>query len=84
MDTSASTGRGFVAGLATALLALILLLPACSDDPVLGPDDGESEEGGSYSVIKRLAPADTTAPGDTSATGDSLLPAPPANNPERF
>ena len=72
-----------VPGLVTALLALVLLLPACSDDPILGPDDGESEEGGSYSVIKRLAPADTAAASDTSSTRVPLPP-PPTDNPKRF
>jgi hypothetical protein len=52
------------------LLILFLVVAGCSDDPVLGPDDGEKEEGGSYSVINRLAPADSTAP--------------PPSNPERF
>ena len=50
--------------------ALSLLVAGCSDDPILGPDEGEGEPGGSYSVIKRLAPADSA---DT-----------PARNPERF
>ena len=83
MDTFSSSRRGAVAGLATALLALVLLLPACSDDPVLGPDDGETDGGGSYSVIKRLAPADTAASSDTSATRVPRPPS-PADNPERF
>ena len=39
--------------------ALSLLVAGCSDDPVLGPDDGEEQGGGSYSVIKRLAPSDS-------------------------
>jgi hypothetical protein len=82
VDSFSFPGRGAVAGLATALLALVLLLPACSDDPILGPDDGETEGGGSYSVIKRLAPADTAA-SDTSATHVPLPPS-PAHNPERF
>ncbi len=73
MDTPVSTDRSVVAGLATALLALVLLLPACSDDPILGPDDGKKDDsGGSYSNIKRLAPADSAAPG------------PQTTNPERF
>jgi hypothetical protein len=57
------------AGVGT-LLVLLLLVAGCSDDPILGPGDGEKEEGGSYSVIKRLAPADSSAA--------------PVRNPERF
>lgn len=83
MDFYSSSGRGFLAGFALVLLALILLLPACSDDPILGPDDGETEEGGSYSVIKRLAPADSAAASDTSAAR-SPGPSFPTDNPERF
>ncbi len=55
------------------ILALIasLAVAGCSDDPILGPDEGEpDDDGGSYSVIKRLAPSDSV---ETS----------PAN-PERF
>jgi hypothetical protein len=51
--------------------ALSLVVAGCSDDPILGPDEGEPDDsGGSYSVINRLAPSDTahTAP----------------QNPERF
>lgn len=55
--------------------ALSLLVAGCSDDPVLGPDEGEEEGGGSYSVIKRLAPADSAASDSADA---------PAPNPERF
>jgi hypothetical protein len=54
----------------TLLLSVFLLVLGCSDDPVLGPNDGEKEEGGSYSTIKRLAPSDSAAPS--------------APNPERF
>jgi hypothetical protein len=56
--------------------ALSLLVAGCSDDPILGPDEGEQDDsGGSYSVIKRLAPADSAAPDAADA---------PARNPERF
>ncbi|MFP4227308.1 MAG: hypothetical protein ACLFTE_00605 [Salinivenus sp.] len=69
-----------VAGLVASLL-LLVVLPACSDDPVLGPSDGTSDEGGSYSNINRLAPsaeADSGEP-DSSAERDTT-----ATNPERF
>lgn len=58
------------ASLAAGVLvcALSLLVAGCSDDPILGPDEGEGEPGGSYSVIKRLAPSDSAD----------------ASNPERF
>jgi hypothetical protein len=56
--------------------ALSLLVAGCSDDPILGPDEGEQDDsGGSYSVIKRLAPADSAASDSADA---------PARNPERF
>lgn len=69
-----------VAGLVAFLLVLVVL-PACSDDPILGPSDGTEESGGSYSNINRLAP-----PPDA----DSTQPRPPSEkdsvtaNPERF
>jgi hypothetical protein len=72
-----SSLRSILTGVLALLLPCLVLLSACSDDPILGPDDGESEEGGSYSVIKRLAPADTAA---TSLPSRST----PAENPERF
>jgi hypothetical protein len=62
------------------MIALLLLLPACSDDPILGPDDGEQQGGGSYSAIERLAP---NAPGPDS-TGIDSTALPTAPNPERF
>jgi hypothetical protein len=52
------------------LVSVLLLVVGCSDDPILGPDDGKREGGGSYGVIERLAPSDSTAPS--------------APNPERF
>jgi hypothetical protein len=61
----------FVLVLTAALCcALSVFVAGCSDDPVLGPDEGEKEGGGSYSVIERLAPADSAAA--------------PVRNPERF
>lgn len=74
--------RRILAGGLVFLLPCLLLLSACSDDPILGPSDGESEEGGSYSVIKRLAPTDTTTTDSTASPLPS--PTPPADNPERF
>ena len=53
------------------LCVLSLLVAGCSDDPILGPDEGEPDDsGGSYSVIKRLAPSDSADASD--------------HNPERF
>lgn len=46
------------AGALALLLVVSLPLSGCSDDPVLGPDEGEEEGGGSYSVIERLAPSE--------------------------
>jgi len=73
---SSSLRRLFV-GLLGVLLPCVLILSACSDDPILGPSDGETEGGGSYSVIERLAPPDTVASDSTDA-------APSLTNPERF
>lgn len=73
MDPTRSTGRDVLVGMLGVLAVLLLLLPACSDDPILGPpDDGDDGDGGSYSNIKRLAPA-----GSTQAE-------PKTWNPERF
>ncbi|MFB6247992.1 MAG: hypothetical protein ABEL97_05415 [Salinibacter sp.] len=58
------------AAIGTIILSVLLLVAGCADDPILGPNDGKEQEGGSYSTIKRLAPSDSTAP------------SPP--NPERF
>lgn len=69
--------RRIFVGVFGLLLPCLVLLSACSDDPILGPSDGESEEGGSYSVIERLAEPDT-------ATVDSTEAAPVPVNPERF
>jgi len=79
VDTSQSLygrWRAFAA-VAAVVLAVSVLISACSDDPVLGPSDGESDGGGSYSVIKELAQPDTV-------DGDSLQRSPPPENPERF
>jgi len=73
--------RHIFAPVLSVLLTCLLLLSACSDDPILGPSDGSSEDGGSYSVIKRLAPTDTAEFRDTSAT---TRPLPSSENPERF
>jgi hypothetical protein len=69
--------RAFGAVLAVAIV-IPVLVSACSDDPVLGPSDGESEEGGSYSVIENLARPDTAVMVDSTA-----VPSTP-KNPERF
>lgn len=69
--------RASIATVGTLFLSLVLLVSACSDDPILGPgdDSGDDGDGGSYSVIKRLAPADTA---------DSTHVRPSRPNPERF
>jgi len=60
------------------VIALSLFAAGCSDDPILGPDDGAPDDsGGSYSTIKRLAPADSSQPPDSS---EGVVP----SNPERF
>jgi hypothetical protein len=69
-----------VAGL-VAFVLLLVVLPACSDDPVLGPSDGSEESGGSYSSINSLAPpsaADSTQQRSPSGKDSAAV------NPERF
>jgi len=70
------------------LLLLLFLLPACSDDPVLGPSDGTPSEGGSYSALDRLAsPAgavDSSAVDSSADAASSAGPESPSANPERF
>jgi len=62
---------------------LLLILPACSDDPILGPDEGDSsDDGGSYSSIHRLSPPSPTADSTASATAPALTFT--DVNPERF
>ena len=70
--------RRIAVGVLGVLLPCILVLTACSDDPILGPSDGETEGGGSYSAIERLAQP------DTAAASDSMEVAPSPKNPERF
>jgi len=69
-------GRAFFA-VATMTIVVSVLVSACSDDPVLGPSDGEPDGGGSYSVIEKLAQPDTAAPTSTDTSAAS-------KNPERF
>lgn len=68
---------GSFASTGALLAAIILLVSACSDDPILGPDDNlpEDDGGGSYSTIERLAPKDTATASPSP---------PPSDNPERF
>ena len=75
MDTTRQSLRRLRTIMVSLLLAvgLALTLSACSDDPILGPDEGEPDDSGeSYSSIKRLAPADSAAS------------EPRATNPQRF
>jgi hypothetical protein len=75
MDTTRQSLRRLRTIMVSLLLAvgLVLTLPACSGDPILGPDEGEPDDsGGSYSSINQLAPADSAAP------------EPRTTNPERF
>jgi len=41
------------------LLAMFFVIAGCGDDPILGPDDGTDDGGGSYGVIQQLAPEDS-------------------------
>lgn len=85
MDTIHQSLRHFLTLAFSFLLVggLILILPACSDDPILGPTDDSSDEGeGSYSSIHRLSPpspaTDSTAPAAASTLDITDA------NPERF
>jgi hypothetical protein len=80
MDRPSS--RRALLGAVGTLLLLLFLLPACSDDPILGPTDGESEEGGSYSSLNRLAPP--ASPADSGAAPSAVPSDPERVNPERF
>ncbi|PSQ84196.1 MAG: hypothetical protein BRD44_01825 [Bacteroidetes bacterium QS_7_67_15] len=67
--------RRFLFVLSSFLLAGLLTLTACADDPILGPQDGDdSGGGGSYGNLNRLTP-----PASDSAAADSSRP-----NPHRF
>lgn len=80
MDCS-SARRGLTVGL--GVLLLFVVLPACSDDPILGPNDGSTDDdGGSYSSINRLAPPASAV--DSSASTGRGDPANVTPNPERF
>lgn len=63
----------------TLFLSVLLLVLGCSDDPILGPGEGPSDDGGgSYSTIERLAPSDSSAAPNTGPSVRRAL------NPERF
>jgi len=62
----------------TLFAVVLLFVLGCSDDPILGPDDGAPDDsGGSYSTIKRLAPSESAPPADSTQP-------PVPSNPERF
>ena len=63
-----------------ALLLLLIVLPACSDDPILGPSDGTPEEGGSYSALDRLSPPAAVDSSQSSASRTENT----TTNPARF
>lgn len=46
--------------LSVLLLGGGMLVAGCSDDPILGPGGPTDDGGGSYGVINRLAPDDST------------------------
>ena len=75
------TRRALATGLG-ALLVLLTVLPGCSDDPILGPSDGTSSGGGSYSALHRLAPPATAV--DSSRSTSSSKRDSATANPERF
>ena len=71
--------RPFKAVSGALILAVLMIVIGCSDDPILGPDDGSSSGGGSYGVIQRLAPADTAQVDSTRGPSADQSP-----NPETF
>ena len=73
------TRRSMVVGLGVLLL-LLVVLPACSDDPILGPSDGAPEEGGSYSALDRLSPPATAVDSTQSSSKTNST----TTNPARF
>ncbi|MCS3749558.1 hypothetical protein GGQ19_000709 [Salinibacter ruber] len=73
--TRRSTGIGL-----GVLLLLLVVLPACSDDPILGPSDGAPEEGGSYSTLDRLSPPATAVDSSQSSSKTDST----TTNPARF
>lgn len=73
--------RRFLAVGLGALLLLLIVLPACSDDPILGPSDGTPQEGGSYSALDRLAPPASAVDSSRSSAAKQVRP---LTNPERF
>jgi hypothetical protein len=77
-------GPSVLAGGCAVLLILVLLLPACSDDPILGPSDGAPREGGSYSTLNRLAPPAGAIDTSASAPGAVAQRMRSSYNPERF
>jgi hypothetical protein len=73
--------RRFLVGGLGALLLLLIVLPACSDDPILGPSDGTPQEGGSYSALDRLSPPATAVDSSQSDTSGADRT---TTNPARF
>lgn len=72
------SSRGVLAVLTATLFLIAALVGGCSDDPILGPEDGAPDDsGGSYSVIERLAPTDSAQAPDSTET-------PVPSNPKRF
>jgi len=68
--------RRFLLVLSSFLLASLLTLTACADDPILGPKgEDDSGGGGSYGNVNRLTPSAS----DSAAAADSSR-----SNPQRF
>jgi hypothetical protein len=84
VERSVSSIRRLLAGGLSVLFGVVLLvfLPACSDDPILGPSDGTPEEGGSYSALDRLSPPATGV--DSSQSSSSSKEDRTRINPARF
>ncbi len=56
---NASLRPRLASALTAALFLGLFLVTGCGDDPILGPDDGSSDGGGSYGAIQQLAPEDS-------------------------